>query len=178
MKKQLITWSISILVILITLLVIYAIALWLLFTSFLFSWILNFWLMTCYSMLAALIKPKLDSSYFDVKKFEKGGEIYKYFGVHFYRKILVWVGWEKIRKQGNPIIKDPHSLRIIEYNTRISETGHTMIAFIVFGITIGLSTSLHQAKWLMITNIFLNVYPIMVQRYNRPRLRSVIENLK
>lgn len=178
MKKNLIKWIVSIFTTVITLLLIYAIGRTSLFTSFLFSWILNFGLMTWYSVVVSQINPKLNVTYFDVKGFEKGGEIYKYVGVHIYRKLLVWVGWEKIRRLANPIKNDAALLKACEHQTRISELGHTLIAIVVFITTIYLSGSLKEAKWLIITNLLLNVYPIMVQRFNRPRYNRIIRKRK
>ncbi|GAB3830753.1 glycosyl-4,4'-diaponeurosporenoate acyltransferase CrtO family protein [Pontibacter rugosus] len=142
--------------------------------SFVFAWSLNFILMSWYTYLASQVNLKLDSDYFEPKPIERNGSIYKYLGVQAYRKTLVWIGWEKINKKKNPIKNSLLSLKVNEYNTRASELGHTIIALIVFAIAIGVSSSLGEAKWLILTNLFLNIYPIMVQRFNRPRYSRII----
>ncbi|MCC9167909.1 hypothetical protein [Pontibacter harenae] len=130
--------------------------------------------MAWYTILFNLFKPKMDWGYFEDKPFEKEGKLYKYFGVHFYRKILVWIGWEKMYRQKNPMKANLTTLRARDYNTKESEFGHLIIAMIVFAFTVWFTKSLDEAKWLIITNLFLNIYPIIVQRYNRPRYSRVI----
>lgn len=175
MMKNLIKWIISTITTIITLLLIYAIAKISIVTSFLFSWILNLGLMTWYSVVVSQINPKLNGSYFDAKAFERHGKIYEYLGIHIYRKLLVWIGWEKIRRAANPVKNDSELLKACEHQTRISELGHTLIAIIVLITTICLSGSLNEAKWLLIANLLLNIYPIMVQRFNRPRYHRLIK---
>ena len=62
------------------------------FTDFTFAWVLNFTLMAWYTYIDSLFNWKFDSEYFKAQPFEKGGSIYKFFGVHYYRKLLVLVG--------------------------------------------------------------------------------------
>lgn len=175
MKRNLTKWVISILVTLVTILICFGIGLISSFNSFVFSWTLNLSLMFWYLVLVSQINPKLDSSYFNQKPFEKNGGIYKYFGVQIYRKLLVWVGWEKVIKKANPIKNSLIKLKICEHNTRVSELGHIIIAIIVFITGIFLSNSLVQAKWFIITNLLLNIYPVLVQRFNRPRYSRLID---
>lgn len=62
----------------------------------------------------------------------------------------------------------------IEYHTRSSEAGHTLIALLVF-LTAAFLDSLVQAKWLLVTNLLLNFYPVMLQRYNRSHYRRILQ---
>ena len=147
------------------------------FTGFSFAWILNFALMAWFTYVDSLFNWKYGSSYFEPQPFEKGGSIYKFFGVHFYRKLLVWTGWEKISKKGNKISNSRGSLKLAEYKSRSSEAGHTIIFFVVGALTILVSDTLREALWLSILNLLLNVYPIFVQRYNRPRYRKILQKM-
>ncbi|MBA9076910.1 hypothetical protein [Rufibacter quisquiliarum] len=146
--------------------------------SFVFSWGLNFLLMGWYTVVITLLKPDLDWSYFQQKTFEKEGRWYKYLGLHLYRKLLVAVGWEKISKQNNPVKKEPACLQTCERNTRISELGHLIIAVIVFAIAVFFTSSVTESKWLIILNVLLNIYPILLQRYNRPRYRKILQRME
>lgn len=141
---------------------------------------INFLLMIWISLIELLLKPTLKSSYFDSKSIEREGKIYKYFGVHYYRKLLVISGWEKERKEKTPINKKLTALEYYEYRTRASEFGHGIIAIIIalISIYVFIAYSLKDTIWLVLLNIFLNIYPIIVQRYNRPRVQQVIEKLK
>ncbi len=141
---------------------------------------INFLLMIWISIVESVIRPELKSSYFDSKHFERDGKIYKYLGVHFYRKLLKISGWEKERKEKTPIIKKINALEYYEYRTRASEFGHGVIAIIIAIISIYVYRvySLKETIALVLLNIFLNIYPIFVQRYNRPRVQRVIKKLK
>ncbi|PVY43110.1 glycosyl-4,4'-diaponeurosporenoate acyltransferase CrtO family protein [Pontibacter virosus] len=147
------------------------------FTSFTFAWVLNFMLMMAVSSPMQMFKPVLKAKYFDVKVWENDGKVYKWVGVHAFRKLLVWVGWEKLHNAVNPVKKDLQALRQLEYNTRQSEFGHLVIFFIVLAFTVGVTfrEGIAQSLWLISLNVLLNVYPILVQRYNRPRLQRAIQ---
>ncbi|MDJ1505920.1 hypothetical protein [Xanthocytophaga agilis] len=102
--------------------------------------------------------------------------LYKSFGVNFFRKLLRWVGWEKLNKKSNPIEKNTKTLMQLHYRTKQSELGHSIIFGIVLGFTIFVAVKFGVFKpvWLFILNILLNLYPILLQRYNRPRIERAI----
>ncbi|MGH4121009.1 hypothetical protein [Clostridium sp.] len=145
-----------------------------------YSIILNFTLMIWMSIFQTLLIPELTSSFFNSHRIEKEGKIYKHLGVHFFRKFLVLSGWEKSRIKETPIRKSIILLEYYEYRTRASEFGHAIIAIIIIFISIYvcIAYSFKETIWLIIFNIFMNIYPIMAQRYNRPRVRRVIKKLK
>jgi hypothetical protein len=149
-------------------------------SSLSYSIALNFTLMIWMSIAETLLIPELKASYFNSYPFEEEGKIYTYLGVHLFRKLLVLSGWEKSRKKETPIRKSLIILEYYEYRTRASEFGHIIIAIIIVFITVYVFTvsSLKDTIWLIITNILLNIYPILVQRYNRPRVGRVIKKLK
>jgi hypothetical protein len=156
------------------------VALWQDLHSLVFAWVLNFMLMFGVSYIAETFKPRLVSTYYNSKKWEAEGEIYKWFGVDVFRKILVWVGWEKLNKASNPVSKNLYTLKHLEYRTRQSEIGHLIIFFIVliFNLVVVFKYGIIQSLWLFFLNIVLNFYPILVQRYNRPRLQNIINRNK
>lgn len=149
-------------------------------SSFAYAIILNFLLMIWMSILETLLMPELKSSYFNSFHIEMEGKIYEYIGVHLFRKLLVLSGWEKSRKKENPIRRSLILLEYYEYRTRTSEFGHSIIAIIILLISIYVCMvySYKDVIWLTVFNIFLNIYPITIQRYNRPRVRRVIKKLK
>ena len=149
-------------------------------SSLTYSITLNFLLMIWMSIVETLLKPELKSPYFNCHRIEDEGKIYKYIGVLFFRKLLVLSGWEKIRKKETPIRKSLILLEYYEYRTRTSEFGHGIIAIIILIISVYVSMaySFKETIWLIFLNIFMNIYPIIVQRYNRPRVRRVINKHK
>ncbi|WP_369750876.1 hypothetical protein [Pontibacter sp. BAB1700] len=54
---------------------------------------------------------------------------------------------------------------------------HLVIFFIVLASAawVALYYGIKQSLWLMSLNVILNLYPILVQRYNRPRLQRAIK---
>jgi hypothetical protein len=144
--------------------------------SFVFAWILNFALMLGVFYFTHHHQLQLTSTYYSVKKWEDQGKIYKWFGVNVFRKILVWVGWEKIIKAVSPVNKSPEALKQLEYGTRQSEFGHLLIFFIVLLVNVFVAIYYGATKSLSLfaLNIILNFYPIILQRYNRPRLLRAI----
>ena len=162
--------------IIITLIVIYIISVWKGMDSFLFAWILNFMLMIAVFSFSQTMKPKLTSSYYDIKDWEKGGRVYASLGVTLFRKILVWIGWEKLHKKANPVKKGLNSLLQLEHGTRQSEFGHLVVFLIVLvvNIFVAIKFGFVNSLWLLILNLILNFFPIILQRYNRPRLKRII----
>lgn len=159
-------------------LICYLTGIYLSFTGFAFAWVLNFVLMAWYTYLDALFGWKYDSSYFHSKDLEKNGAVYKYFGVHLYRKLLVIIGWEKISRKDAKITKSRSSIALAEAKSRNSEVGHSLIFIIVAVITLVVSSNLREALWLIILNLLLNVYPVFVQRYNRPRYNRLLQKMR
>lgn len=154
------------------------VAFWSGLQSFVFAWVLNFALMTGVLYGTQTFKPALQSTYYNTKRWEEGGKVYKWFGIHLFRKILVWTGWEKLHKANSPVERNLDALKHLEYNTRQSEFGHLIIFFIVliFFLFVLLYHGIIQSLWLLVLNVILNVYPIGVQRYNRPRLNRAIKS--
>lgn len=148
------------------------------FTGFAFAWVLNFVLMGWYTYIDSLFDWKYNSSYFDTRSFEKGGSVYKYMGVHLYRKLLVAIGWEKISRKEAKITNTRKALSLVEAKSRSSEAGHAVIFIIVGVVTLLVADTIGEAIWLIILNLLLNIYPIMVQRYNRPRYRRLLQKMK
>ena len=144
--------------------------------GFLFAWVLNFLLMMCVLMFTETLKSPLTSPYYNQKIWENGGKVYENLGINFFRKLLVWVGWEKLNKKANPVEKDTNSLTQLHYKTKQSELGHLIILGIVLGFTIFVAYQygVLASLWLFLLNIGLNLYPIFLQRYNRPRLARAI----
>jgi len=145
--------------------------------GFLFAWVLNFILMMCVLIFTETLKPNFVSNYYKEKVWEHRGKIYEKLGINIFRKLLVLVGWEKLNKKANPVKNNIEDLTHLEYRTKQSELGHIIIFFIVLGFTIYVTIKFTFAEslWLIFLNVILNVYPILLQRYNRPRLQRSLK---
>jgi hypothetical protein len=144
--------------------------------TFVFAWTLNFMLMMAVLSSTQTFPPRLTSTYYHAKSWEAEGKIYQWIGVDGFRKILVWIGWEKLNKASKPVKKNLDALKHLEHGTRQSEFGHLIIFAIVLAVAclVGVRYGFRQSLWLHGLNILLNIYPVAVQRYNRPRLQKAI----
>ena len=172
MKKTLIL----ILIATITIGSIYALVHYIKMDGFQFAWALNCLLMLCVLAFTETLKSQLTSSYYHQKGWEGRGKIYEHFGINFFRKLLVWIGWEKLNKKSNPVEKGTKALMNLHYQTKKSELGHLIILLIVLGFNIFVAFEFGVLKslWLLGLNVLLNLYPIFLQRYNRPRIERAI----
>lgn len=148
--------------------------------SFTFAWVLNMMLMAGVSYIMSLLNLSLNEAWFNTGSWETGGKIYNKLGVQGYRKLLVWTGWEKLNKPAAPVQNSVEAIKHLELAGRKSETGHLIIFIIVavVNVYLALEYGLTGAGWLFVLNILLNVYPIWVQRHNRPRFRKVIRKME
>lgn len=167
------------LIVIITIAIIYFIVSTIGLQGFLFAWVLNLMLMMFVMLFTETLKPSLNADYYKEKVWEKRGKIYEQLGIHLFRKLLVIIGWEKLNKKANPVQKNIDALIHLEQQTKKSEYAHIIIFFIVTGFTIyvAIQYSFLEAGWLLFLNIILNVYPVLLQRYNRPRLQRAIKIL-
>lgn len=145
--------------------------------GFSFAWSLNMLLMGFALAFTEVLKSKHTSPFYHEKSWEQKGKIYELLGINAFRKLLVLIGWEALIRKSNPIEKNTKALLHLHYQTKQSELGHIIIFFIVLGFNIyaALQFGIVQSLWLLVLNILLNLYPIFLQRYNRPRLERAIK---
>ncbi len=123
---------------------------------------------------------KASDRYFEPKSFEKDGRIYEKLGVKIFKRAYV----DFINKHFNLGIlrgRDDRSLeKCIKY-TKKYERVHTFgllpfyTAFTAFDL---LDKDYVGAGVWTAFNLLINIYPIMLQRYNRGRLYNTLEQVK
>lgn len=155
---------------------VYALARYIKMDGFAFAWALNFLLMLCVVAFTEALNSPLTSPYYDEKEWEQNGKIYERLGINFFRKLLVLIGWEKVIRKAFPIEKNNQALVKLYHQTKKSELDHLIILFIVLGFNVFVAFKFGVIKSLslLILNILLNLYPIFLQRYNRPRIRKAV----
>ncbi|MBS1632444.1 MAG: hypothetical protein JST10_07715 [Bacteroidetes bacterium] len=156
---------------------IYALVRYMKLDSFTFAWALNFLLMLFTQAFIETLKSPLTSSYYNEQKWERRGKIYQRFGIDLFRKLLVWIGWEKLTKKSSPVERNADALVNLLYQTKKSELGHLVILVIVLGFNVFVLFKFGFLKSLslLVLNVILNLYPIFLQRYNRPRVIRAIK---
>ncbi len=120
----------------------------------------------------------LDSRWFDLATFEKGGHIYRFAGLHWFQAIQKFLGWNKLL--GVPKIRmDKDMLERFEHGMRFGEATHWVCLAVLLPIA-GWSVISQDGAGLIywvLSAIVLHIYPIMLQRYNRPRVRRLLAKL-
>lgn len=133
------------------------------------------------TMVFSILSPAIIPNwYFASKSIERDGRIYRFAGVHIFESILRRIGWEKLLRKDTPIRNDITALRKYADMTRGAEAIHMAAAILtaIFTITVALRYPLVSTRWWWISNVLVNVYPIMLQRYNRPRVQRLICRLE
>lgn len=123
--------------------------------------------------------------YFEPKAWERweDGRIYHYLGMQYFKKIVPTNGTYINRLFGESYharMKDKAHLKYFERCTRSGEAGHGLFFLLMAYATtynfqhghIGLGV------FSAVANIAVNVYPILLQRYNRARIYNALEKLE
>lgn len=123
--------------------------------------------------------------YFSPKTFEfyRDRTIYDLLGIKIYKKYLPTTGDIVRQKRKITQIKISNTGKInelykYERKTRNYEWRHVMGAIIFIGLTLMLYRKLTIFDWIFlpILNLYINIYPIFLQRYNRIRIIKVLKN--
>ena len=131
--------------------------------------------------------PSLTRWYFEPKRIEQAdnGRIYVLLGARLFKRYLTTSGDLISRVRGRrriaPIGPDlVTSILQFDKQTKSWEARHIFGGFLMLALT-WWSIAVHgKGSWLVLlgANLLINGYPIMVQRYNRVRLRSLLAQLR
>jgi hypothetical protein len=135
-------------------------------TAFVVNWLVMAWMAT----VATSIRLPLPSRYYGHSAWERGGVTYEQLGVRFFKR-LVRRGPLSIFSRKLRLPKDNATAALwqLDQLMRRAEAIH-VFSFLAICSVIGYSVlrkRLDAAGWLLLFNSMLNVYPIMLQRYNR-----------
>jgi hypothetical protein len=122
-------------------------------------------------------------SYFEPKAIERcrGRSIYEFLGVRFFKKYLLPIDLVIFRLRGRrqvPVDRGKLKLALerLEWETKRNEVIHLLFILAVAGIVVAQFSrmSVTQFLWVFGLNLYANVYPIFVQRYNRSRITKLL----
>ena len=122
--------------------------------------------------------------YFKPKSFElyRGKPIYEFIGIKLYKKYLPSTGdimrrWRNIKQIDIGCKNRIDELYRYERKTRYYEWRHIIGAIILIVLTFFIDRKLttFDLIFLAMLNLFVNIYPIFLQRYNRMRILLTIE---
>jgi glycosyl-4,4'-diaponeurosporenoate acyltransferase len=120
--------------------------------------------------------------YFEPIKLEQryGKSIYEFLGVKFFKRyllpdqLLLFRLRGKKEIQGYRVLKD--ELKRLEWQTKRNEVIHLLAMLFIVCILVVKSPQLSIVQILVIftINLYVNIYPIFVQRYNRFRIMKLL----
>lgn len=124
--------------------------------------------------------------YFKPKAFELCGPktVYEYLGIRIYKKYLPSSGdlVSRLRKLRHIDISRTgriEELTLFERKTRRYEWRHIVGALALVGLSFLLDRKLTLFDWIFLPllNLYVNIYPIFLQRYNRIRIVNTLKKL-
>ena len=147
------------------------------FRSPIFAFLVNWLAMSWVAFVGQAVNFTLPIGYYDIKAFERTGQVYEFLGVSLFKKLV---------RRGpltifSPTLRIPQektvsALRHLDGEMRKAETGHAIIFILIFlFISYALLRGWFDAVgWMLAFNVIINGYPIMLQRYNRIKLQELI----
>ena len=146
-----------------------------------FAFIVNWMVMTWVAIFGAAtgLPIPVPNSYYRIRQFESDGQLYELLGVRAFRTLLMRSPFGLL----NSTIQyagSRSSLDVLDANMRGSEDAHLLI-FLIVTVLCGCAAAIgwwDLSAWLMVFNIPINVYPMMLQRYNRARLAPILRRAR
>lgn len=126
--------------------------------------------------------------YFEPSKLEqwRGRSLYEFVGVRFFKRYLLPTELLLDHLRGKKAVQGSQGalkaeLKRLEWETRRNEVIHLLVllltgCFLVSNLSPKLSRQ--QLLSILAINLYLNVYPIFVQRYNRVRITRLLGKCK
>jgi hypothetical protein len=145
------------------------------FRSAIFALNLHFALMTAADLASRLVEPRLRGRRFRVSPWEVA--FYRRLGVRGFMRILRRIGWTAAVRHPGMFDGTRRTLASYERATRVGENAHACILLIVL-VPIGWALArgwLDAAFWIGSQSVLFHVYPVMLQRYQRARLTTLLE---
>jgi glycosyl-4,4'-diaponeurosporenoate acyltransferase len=122
--------------------------------------------------------------YFEPSKLEqwRGSSVYEFFGVKFFKRYLLPTELLLHRLRGKKAISGGKGalkaeLKRLDWETRRNEVIH-LLALLLLGCLLFYRSprlSVEQVLGIFAINLYVNIYPIFVQRYNRFRIAWLSE---
>lgn len=151
------------------------------------NWLFWFWAWFAWLgwvvVLVELLHIPLDlgERIYRAKSFEKNGQLYVSLGVRYYKKFAPNGNYMnrvvRLFKPNYKIIKDAEAMRRWLLVTQSKETGHTIHLVMVIPalVNVLLNGWYQSAASLVVLTVLFDLYPVMLQRYNRFRIQRTLE---
>jgi hypothetical protein len=140
--------------------------------AFLVVWVPMTWLGT----ISRAVQPRLPRSYHELREFERDGQIYELVGI----RAAKWMLRRGPLAVFNPDLHLPEKrtserLAQLEQRMRDAESSHAilLVATVAVAIHAAVRGWWTSSGLILIFDLLMNGYPVMLQRYNRARLRRL-----
>ncbi|HEX8990048.1 MAG TPA: hypothetical protein VF784_00080 [Anaerolineales bacterium] len=147
------------------------------FRSPIFAFVVNWFTLAWIATVTLVARISLPAGYYTSKPFERTGQVYERMGIRLVKRFL---------RRGplrvlSPTLRLPTertlpALRNLENEMRKAETAHA-ITFLCMLLVVGYALvqgRLDAGLWMLLFSIVINIYPILLQRYNRIKLQELI----
>lgn len=122
----------------------------------------------------------LPRRYFRVHRFERTGRLYEKLGVRAFRHVApdgdLINRWVRRSVPGYRVVQGRRAAAALVARTERSERGHAVLLMLGM-VSAGYAWALGWRGWalyLTVGNLLVNLYPILLQRYTRSRLHSIL----
>ncbi len=143
-----------------------------------FAFLANWLVMSAVAMLGGVgrVSALFPAGYFDIKEWEASGRLYRVLGIRLFKRLLERGPFAAL----NPTIRyegNRRSLPQLASRMRDAEAAHGVVFGIVslFGGAAVILGWWDSAVWMWVFNVVFNLYPILLQRYNRARLGRIMQ---
>ncbi len=122
----------------------------------------------------------MPASYYRIRSFERSGRLYEALGVRLFRWFVPDGDganqWRRRREPTFRIIRNRrHALAFVR-RTELGEKSH-LVLLVLGGASSAFAWAIGWAGWALflgIGNVLVNLYPVLLQRYTRARLLSIV----
>ena len=134
--------------------------------------------MTLVWLMRHMVQFSFPPGYYRPRSFEIDGGPYRRLGVETFKWLLFKSRIELLNTSAR-LSHGRTGLQCLERGIREAETDHVIALLVMVVVTIHAAVNAWWplVGWLLLVNVVANVYPIMLQRYNRARLLPVLSRL-
>lgn len=126
----------------------------------------------------------LPARYYRPRRFERSGSVYRVLGVEWFRKVVpdgdIANRRRRAREPGYRVVRSRGFVQAMWDRTVEGERSHLVL--LIFGLgTSVVALDLGWIGWaayLFVGNIFVNLYPVLLQRYTRARLQPLLRTVR
>lgn len=139
--------------------------------------LLPMWSAAVFYLVPPNLKHPVLDGYFSTKPWERGGTVYRHFGVLRVQALIELLG--RRRPRDFRVRRDETFLQEMEYETRAAEAAHSLCFFVMTGLAVVAAVvgSIAGCFWLLATAFAFQTPAVVLQRYHRPRWRRLLSRL-